>query len=69
MSITIEGALVQESSAVGQNEGKINKETQLLNILSNTTQLYLEMLKINVELKKLPTKRAGVINTEITEVM
>jgi hypothetical protein len=33
----------------------------LLTILHNSTKLYMEMLRVNLELKQLPTRRAGII--------
>lgn len=69
MSSINSSSALQGRIAGGQKEEISEDQIQLLNILNNTTQLYIEMLKINLELKKLPTVRAGVIRNDNLEVM
>ena len=69
MSIISNGAPAEGINGAGQKEELTNKQEELLSILNSTTQLYLKMLRINLELKKLPTERAAVFNDGSETVM
>lgn len=45
------------------------KQEALMTILHNSTQLYMEMLKVNLKLKGMPTQNANVVQNKSETVM
>lgn len=60
--------LQQELDQISKNENmnEDQKQEALLTILNHSTRLYMEMLKINLRLKGMPTENPSVI-TRVNE--